>query len=339
MKHVIVAALLGLAFLQPAPIHAQEPFYKGKRITLVVGSAAGSGYDAYSRLVARHLSANIPGAPIVNVQNMPGGGGLTAANYLFNVASGDGTIIGNIQRGLLISPLIMPDGVKYDTNSFRWLGSTNAETGVVAVWHTAPHRVIEDVMRTELVVGGSGPFTDSETTPLAYNRILGTKFKIVSGYESTGAVLLAMERGEVMGIGNSSWSNWTTSFAHYLKEGRVRILLQSGLDRNPEIPDVPMALELAKTETQRAALELLLAPNKIGRPFVAPPGVRADRLDILRNAFEASMKDPEFLAEAASHNMDISPVSGNFIEQTIHRLNALPPEIITKASEAIRADR
>lgn len=341
MKSLGLAVVAGVAltFAVPAMAQTGDPFFKGKRITIAVGSAAGSGYDAYARLLARHMAAHIPESPAVVVQNMPGGGGLTAANHLYNVAVRDGTVIGSMQRGLLISPLIMPDGVKYDVTKFHWLGSTNAETGVVAVWHTAPHKTIADVMEKELVVGGSGPYTDSETTPRAYNRILGTKFRIVSGYESTAPVLLAMERGEVQGIGNSSWSNWTTTYAHYLKDRTVRLLLQSGLDRNPDLPDVPMALDLAKTEADRQALELLLAPNKIGRPFVAPPDVAPDRVKALRGAFDATVADKTLLSEARAQNMDISPVTGDYIERTVARLYALPASVVRTASEAIQPER
>jgi tripartite-type tricarboxylate transporter receptor subunit TctC len=332
----VVASLIA-----SAAVHAQSPdaFYKGKRVTIEVGSAAGSGYDAYARLVARHMTNHLPGNPSVVVQNLPGGGGLTSANHLYNVVARDGTTIGSVQRGLLISPLIMPDGVKYDVTKFRWLGSTNAESGVVAVWHTAPFQTISDVMQHEMVVGGSGPYTDSETTPRAYNRILGTKFKIVSGYESTAPVLLAMERGEVQGIGNSSWSNWTTTYAHYLKDKTVRLLLQSGPDKNPDLPDVPMAMDLAKTEADRQALDLLLAPNKIGRPFVAPPEVPQDRIAALRAAFDATVADPTLRAEAKAQNMDISPVTGTYIEQTVARLYALPAAVVKRASEAIQPER
>jgi tripartite-type tricarboxylate transporter receptor subunit TctC len=340
MKGLKLTVVAGVALSLAGPAAAQSTaFFKGKRITIEVGSAAGSGYDAYARLLARHMPSHVPGSPAIIVQNMPGGGGLTSANHLYNVAARDGTVIGSVQRGLLISPLIMPDGVKYDVTKFHWLGSTNAETGVVAVWHTAPHKTIADVMKTELVIGGSGAYTDSETTPRAYNRILGTKFRIVSGYESTAPILLAMERGEVQGIGNSSWSNWTTTYAHYLKEKTVRLLLQSGLDRNPDLPDVPLALDLAKTEADRQALELLLAPTKIGRPFVAPPEVSADRVDALRAAFDATMADAALLNEAKMQNMDISPVPGAYIEQTVARLYALPTSVVRTASEAIRPER
>jgi tripartite-type tricarboxylate transporter receptor subunit TctC len=337
--HMAAAVILAVAIGNPAKAQPADEFYKGKRITIVVGSAAGSGYDAYARLLARHMSKHIPGNPLLIVQNMPGGGGLTAANHLYNVATGDGTIIGSIQRGLLISPLVMPDGVKYDVKKLRWLGSTNAETGVVAVWHTAPHRTIADLMDRELIIGGSGPYTDSESTPRAYNRILGTKFRIVSGYESTAPVLLAMERGEVDGIGNSSWSNWTTMFARYLKDKTVRILLQSGLEKNPDLPDVPLSLDVAKTEADRQALKLLLAPNQIGRPFVTPPAVPTDRVQVLRSAFEETVRDTALLAEAKAQNMDISPVTGQYIEETVAYLFSLPTAVIQTARVAIQPEK
>ena len=337
--HIMAAIVLTGALAVPANAQSADPFYKGKRITIVVGSAAGSGYDAYARLLARHMTKHIAGNPLVIVQNMPGGGGLTAANHLYNVAVSDGTVIGSVQRGLLISPMIMPDGIKYDVSKFRWLGSTNEETGVVAVWHTAPHLTIADVMQKELIVGGSGSYTDSETTPRAYNKILGTKFRVVSGYQSTGPILLAMEREEVQGIGNSSWSNWTTMYAHYLKDKTVRILLQSGLDKNSDLPDVPMALDLAKTDADREALKLLLTPNKIGRPFVAPPGVLADRVDVLRSGFDAAMRDPALIEEAKSQNLDASPVNGSYIEETVRHLFSLPASVVRAASNAIQPER
>jgi tripartite-type tricarboxylate transporter receptor subunit TctC len=339
IARIVAAVAVAITAASGAGAQPADAFYKGKRITIVVGSAAGSGYDAYARLLARHMSKHIPGNPLLIVQNMPGGGGLTAANHLYSVAGGDGTTIGSIQRGLLISPLILPDGVRYDVNKLRWLGSTNAETGVVAVWHTAPHLTIADVMEKEMIVGGSGPYTDSETTPRAYNRILGTKFRIVSGYESTAPVLLAMERGEVQGIGNSSWSNWTTMFAHYLKEKTVRLLLQSGLDKNPDLPDVPLVLDFAKTDADRQALKLLLAPNEIGRPFVVPPSVPADRLQVLRTAFEEAMHDNALIEEAKAHNMDISPVTGKHIEDTVAYLYSLPTSVIRTVREAIQPER
>lgn len=334
------AIILGVlaAFGSSATAQTSQPFFAGKRINIVVGSAAGSGYDAYTRLLGRHLARHIEGVPSITVQNMPGGGGLTAANYLYNVAPADGTVIGSIQRGLLISPWVMPEGVKYDVAKVAWIGSTNAETGVVAAWHTAPHKSIDDLFTIPLIVGGSGPQTDSETTPRAYAKILGLKFRVVSGYESTGPVLLAMERGEVQGIGNSSWSNWTTIYAHYLKEKAVRILLQSGLESNPELPGVPLALDLAKTDAAKSALSLLLTPNKIGRPFAAPPGIPDDLIAILRKAFDATMKDPAFLAEAKSQNMEISPTDGAYIEASTRRLRALPADVAQMARDAIKPD-
>ena len=338
MKRLALVISLIAATVTSASAQTGQPFFAGKRINIVVGSAAGSGYDAYTRLLGRHLARHIAGNPAITVQNMPGGGGLTAANYLYNVAPADGTVIGSIQRGLLISPWVMPEGVKYDVEKIAWIGSTNAETGVVAAWHTVPHKSIQDLFTTPLIVGGSGPQTDSETTPRAYSKILGLKFQVVSGYESTGPVLLAMERGEVQGIGNSSWSNWTTSYAHYLADKTVRILLQSGLEANPELPGVPLALDLAKTEGAKSALTLLLTPNKIGRPFAAPPGVPEDRIATLRKAFDDTMRDPAFLSEAKSQNMEISPTDGAYIQATAQRLRALPPEVAQMARDAIKPD-
>jgi tripartite-type tricarboxylate transporter receptor subunit TctC len=244
-----------------------------------------------------------------------------------------------MQRGVIILPLTAPAGVKFDPQKIQWIGSTTAESGVVAVWHTAPHKNISDVVEREIIIGGSGPATDSETLPRVYNKTLGTKFRIVSGYKSTGAILLAVERGEVQGIGNSSWSNWQTSFSHYLRDGRVSVLMQAGLERNPEIPNVPFALDLAKSPQDRQILELFLAPNTIGRPFAAPPETPADRVAALRSAFDAMVKDGAFVADAKKANMDLSPVSGIFIQQTLERLFATPPDILVQARAAIEIEK
>ena len=330
-----------MALFAPAASLAQSvaDFYKDRRITLIVGSDAGSGYDAYARLLARHMGDHIPGRPGLIVQNMPGGGGLTAANYLYNVAPRDGIMIGGMQRGVIILPLTAPVGVKFDSQKFQWIGSTTAESGVVAVWHTAPHKTIADVIDHEIIIGGSGAATDSETLPRVYNKTLGTKFRIISGYKSTGAILLAVERGEVQGIGNSSWSNWQTAFSHYLLDGRVSVLMQAGLDRNPELPNIPFALDLARSPQDRQILELFLAPNTIGRPFAAPPETPPDRVAAMRAAFGAMVNDKAFIADAKKANMDLSPVSGIFIQQTLERLSATPMDVLAQARAAIETEK
>ena len=334
-----LATLAAIGALSSAGAQGVAEFYKDRRITVLVGSDAGSGYDAYARLLARHLGDHIPGRPSLIVQNMPGGGGLTAVNHLYNIAQRDGTVIGAMQRGVIILPLTAPAGVKFDAQRIQWIGSTTAESGVVAVWHTAPHKTITDVIEREIIIGGSGPATDSETLPRVYNKTLGTKFRIVSGYKSTGAILLAVERGEVQGIGNSSWSNWQTTFSHYLKDGRVALLMQAGLERNPDLPNVPFALDLAKTAQDRQILELFLAPNTIGRPFAAPPETPPDRVAALRAAFDAMVTSNAFVADAKKANMDLSPVSGDFIQRTLERLFATPRDILAQARAAIETDK
>jgi tripartite-type tricarboxylate transporter receptor subunit TctC len=248
-------------------------------------------------------------------------------------------MIGGMQRGVIILPLTAPVGVKFDSQKFQWIGSTTAESGVVAVWHTAPHKTIADVIDHEIIIGGSGAATDSETLPRVYNKTLGTKFRIISGYKSTGAILLAVERGEVQGIGNSSWSNWQTAFSHYLRDGRVSVLMQAGLDRNPELPNIPFALDLARSLQDRQILELFLAPNTIGRPFAAPPETPPDRVAAMRAAFGAMVNDKAFIADAKKANMDLSPVSGIFIQQTLERLSATPMDVLAQARAAIETEK
>lgn len=326
----IVAAVSGSASAQEV-----AQFYKGKRLTILVGSSAGGGYDVYSRLISRHIGRHIPGNPGAIVQNMPGGGGLTATNYLYNISERDGTVIGGIQRALTIAPLVNPQGVKFDVNKLNWIGSINSETGVVVVWHTAPHKTIEDIMKTEILAGGSGAYNDTEIFPRVYNETLGTKFKIISGYESTDPILLAMERGEVQALGDSSWSNWKGRFGKYLQDDKVRIVLQSGLEKHPDLKDVPLSVSLAKSDEARQILELLLTPKTLGRPYVAPPEIPEPRVKALRTAFLAMAKDTRFLAEAKKLKKEISPVSGDFIQSTLKRLYATPKDIVEKAKQAI----
>jgi tripartite-type tricarboxylate transporter receptor subunit TctC len=300
----------------------------------VVGSDVGGGYDTNARLVSRHLGKFIPGNPTVIVQNRPGAGSITAANYIYNAAPKDGTTIGMVQRGIPLFKLTNQPGVQYDPEKFNWIGNMSSESGVVMVWHTSPVQKTEDLFTKEVVVGGSGAGAENETGPRLLNAVLGTKFKLVSGYKSQTEALLAMERGEITGIGSMSWPTLKTAKGEELKSGKIKVLLQSGLKRDKDLPNVPLSLDLAKTDADRQALEFYFTQNTIARPIIAPPGVPADRVAALRAAVIAMAKDQAFKDDAAKLGLDSDPVSGEEVQRVVEKLVKTPAEVVKRVSDA-----
>jgi tripartite-type tricarboxylate transporter receptor subunit TctC len=326
-------ALLLITMAGHAAAQAPETFFSGKTINIVVGFEAGGGYDAYARLLARHMSRHAGGANIV-VQNRPGAGSLVAANYLFNVAPKDGTAFGIISSGVLFDPLFGNKAANFEATEFSWLGSVNREVSTCQIWHTAPVKTFEDARATSISVGGTGAGADSHLFPQTLNSVLGTKFKIVSGYPGATSVFLAMERGELEGICGIYWSTLKAQRADWLQQGILRPLVQLALEKHPEYPDVPLVLDFARTPEERGALELVFAPMALARPFLGPPGVPADRLAFLRRAFEATMKDAEFLAEAERLKLEVSPMYADEVVALLKRLYQTPPNIVERAKAA-----
>ncbi len=322
------ALLIGAAGTSSA--QTPEAFFSGKTINVIVGFEAGGGYDAYARLLARHMGRHAGGANIV-VQNRPGAGSLVAANYLFNVAPKDGTVFGIISSGVLFDPLFGNKAAQFEATEFSWLGSINREVSTCQIWHTAPVKNFEDARTTSISVGGTGAGADSHLFPQTLNNVLGTKFKIVSGYPGATSVFLAMERGELDGICGIYWSTLKAQRADWLREGILRPLVQLALQKHPEYPDVPLVLDFARTPEERGALELVFAPMALARPFLGPPGIPADRLAYLRGAFEATMQDPEFKAEADRLKLEVSPMSADEIVALLRRLYQTPPNIVERA--------
>ena len=333
------AALSSAALAVAAPNRAHSDpvadFYQGKRITMGVGSEPGGGYDAYARLVTRHIGRLIPGNPGFVVQNMPGGGGLRVTNHLYNVAPKDGTAMATVQRALLTSPLL--EGRKlqlqFDPMKFNWVGSLNSETGLIVVWHTAPHRTMEDLFKTDLLVGSSSPSTDF--LPLFLNNVLNTRFKIIPGYKSSQDAYLAMERGELQGRVSTGWAGDKDVLEPWMKDNKVRFLAQLAMTKSPEFPDLPLILDYARTPQDRQVMELILAAQHWGRPFVMPPDVPQDRVAAVRKAFIEMTKDEQFLGEAKKLRMDLDVVTGAEIDDLLKRVYATPPEIVEIARKAI----
>lgn len=334
----IAAALASATLAASAGSAVADPvadFYQGKRITMGVGSEPGGGYDAYARLVTRHLGRFIPGPPAFVVQNMPGGGGLRVTNHLYNVAPKDGTAMATVQRGLLTSPLLEGRNLQlqYDPMKFNWIGSLNSETGLIVVWRTAPHKTLEDLFKTDLMVGSSSPSTDF--LPLFLNNVVRTKFKIIPGYKSSTEAYLAMERGELQGRVSTGWAGDKDILEPWIKDNKVRLLAQLAMTKSPEFPDLPLILDYARTPQERQVMELILAAQHWGRPFVMPPDVPKDRVEAVRNAFNTMTKDEQFLGEAKKLRMDLDIVTGAEIDTLLKRVYATPPEIVEIARKAI----
>ena len=310
-------------------------FYTGRQISLIVGANAGGGYDAQGRLMARHLGRFLPGSPVSIVQNMPGAGSLQAANHLYNVAPKDGSVIALLQRGVLSSRFTNPGGARFDLAKFNWLGNLSSEAGVVLAWHASPFHSIQDVMKQEMVVGGTGATIDTETTPRILNALIGTKFKVITGYRGTPDTTLAMERGELQGMGDWSWSNVKTRRPDYLRDNKVRVLLQVGVDRIADLPNVPMASDLVRNEDDRKVMDLFLAQKAAARPVAAPPDIPADRVKALRDAFARMIVDDAFNKDAASQKLDIEPTTASEIDKVIQLFATTPDSVGQRLKDAI----
>ncbi|HLH96752.1 MAG TPA: tripartite tricarboxylate transporter substrate-binding protein [Xanthobacteraceae bacterium] len=336
-RRLLIAASL-LAMIQPGAAAAQSaaPFYAGKQITLICGAAVGGGYDSVARLFARHFGRFIPGNPTIIVQNMPAAGSLAAANLIANTAPRDGLTIALIQRGMLLTRLINPTAVRFDLNTLNWIGSLSSEVGVAFAWYTDPHKTAQDLFDKELIVGGHTG-VDPELTPRLYNAVLGTKFKIVTGYNGTADIGLAIQRGEVAGIGDWSWSSLKKQKPDWIRDHKITLLLQSGLQNDPELPDVPNALDFAKTPSDRAVISLFLTQKKVARPIIAPPGVPPERIAILRAALTALASDPEFLADADHSGLEVSPIPAEAVEQVIALISATPRDVADRYTKAFAA--
>jgi tripartite-type tricarboxylate transporter receptor subunit TctC len=334
-RGAVAAAVLAVV---PATGWAQTPaeFYKGKNVDLMVGYSAGGGYDVYARMIARYIGKHIPGNPTVVVKNLDGAGSLRLANALYNQLPKDGTVFGTIARGAAFDPLLGNKAAQFDASKFSWIGSANDEVSVCVAWHTSGITSIEQTFDKELVVGGTGPSADTDQFPRIVNGVLGTKMRIVPGYPGGNDVSLAMERGEVSGRCGWSWSSVQSTRKDWYDSKKINVLVQMSLQKHPDLPNVPLVLDLAKTPEQKQILTLVFARQALGRPFVAPPGVPADRLEALRKAFMDTMKDPEFLAEAEKAQLEVTPIDGAKVQQIVVDAYKVDPAIAKKTEELLK---
>ena len=333
-----VAHLFGLVMAATTTASAADPvgeFYRGQTVSLVVGSNPGGGYDAYARPVSRHLGRFIPGEPNIVVRYMGTAGGLPAANALYATGSKDGLTIGAVQRHTPFELLRGNKTIVYDPFKFIWLGSLNSEVSVMMVWATAPHRKAEDLLTMPLVAGSLGQETDSAIETNAMIRLLGAPIRIIRGYSGTAENLLALEKGETQGLHGVSWSYVKTRKADWLREGKIRVLLQTGLAPHPDLKATSTVYDLVKSDEIRQIWDLILAPKVMSRPYLLPPGVPPERVAALRTAFERMVKDETFLAEMERTATEVSFMSGVEIERLMARVYAFSPEIVARMVEAI----
>jgi tripartite-type tricarboxylate transporter receptor subunit TctC len=331
-------AIAAIALALPPAANAQgvADFYKGKTVELLIGYSGGGGYDVYARLLARHMGRHIPGNPTVVPRNMPGAGSLVLANWLYNVGPKDGTAFGIIGRGTPFDPLLGIQAAKFDPTKYLWLGSMNNEVSVCVSWHTSGVTRYEQLLQKELVVGGTGPSADTDQFPRITNAVLGTKFRIVSGYPGGNDISLAMERGEVGGRCGWSWSSVVSTRMNWFKEKRINVLMQLALEKHDDLPDVPLVVDLAKNAEQRAILRLIFARQALGRPFLGPPGVPADRAAALQTAFMETMKDKAFLAEADKAQLEITPLNGATIQKIMEEGARTDPAVLKRAGAMLQ---
>ncbi|MPY68613.1 MAG: hypothetical protein GEU92_00850 [Alphaproteobacteria bacterium] len=330
-----VGLSVSVALCGPAAGESVSDFYKGETITVHVSVSSGA-YDLYARHLARHISRHIPGNPTVIVQGMPGAGGAKAANYVYTVAPKDGTALLVPLKPVAMAQVLGTAAVRYDASKFNWIGSMVDAPGVLTVWHTAPANSFADVRKHETLMASSGVGAETYIFPTVINHVLGTKFRVITGYSGMSKMLLAVESGEVHGV-STVYGSLKGLRPEWLKESKVRFLAQVAAKRAPQIPDVPTVLELAENEEQREVLRFLTLSDNIGRSILAPPEVPADRLAALRAAFDATVEDPQYQKEAAERNMDLNPTAGLAVQKDVNELISTPQRVLDRVKAALKA--
>jgi tripartite-type tricarboxylate transporter receptor subunit TctC len=335
---LLAAACVGLlgSSVTASPVVAQSiaDFYRGKQITLMVGSSPGGGYDAIARIVASHIGKHIPGNPGIIVQNTPGGGSVTMSNRIYRVAPQDGTVLGLVQRGVLLAQLTKRSGVQFDIAKFNWIGSVSPDVSLVVAWHTSPIKTVQDLLTQPMIVGGTGATSDLEASARLLNATIGTKFRLVSGYPGSADVLLAMQRGEIQGSADWAWSEIKSRYSNFLSEKKITLILENGLRKVPELSDIPLTLDFVKNETDRQVAELYFGLKQVARPILAGPGVPADRLAALRTAFLALADDPGYKADAEKLGLS-NPTSAKEIESYVKLGASAAPDVVRRLTTVL----
>lgn len=331
----VLAIAAGLASGEGTRADAISDFYGGRTVNIIVGFGPGGGYDQYARTLARFLGKHIPGEPAVVVQNMDGAGSVRAANHVYAVAPKDGTVIAAVNQNMPMYQLLGGAGAQFKAADLQWLGSIAYSNGLVYTWHASGITSLDDVKSREVPLGGTGPSADSYIFPTLINALYGTKFKVINGYAGTGQINLAMERGEVMGRGGNTWASISSANKAWLDDKKINLLVQIGFKSEPELTQVPLLLDLVQSEEAKQIVTVVALPTALGYAHWAAPGVPKERVDALRTAYQATMKDPAFLEEAAKLNMLIRPQSGSELESLVKRAAATPKQVLEKTAQLL----
>jgi tripartite-type tricarboxylate transporter receptor subunit TctC len=327
-----VAALPFVLLLGPPAAAQSDGIFKGKQIRMIIPSGAGGGYDTFARMLSLHLRKHLPGNPNIVDQNMPGASGMLATNWAASIAPKDGSVIVATYNTLLIEPLFGNKAVKYDPRDFEWIGSMGKQQQICVTWHTSPIKSIQQAMEREIVVAATGATGNSATMPKQLNNLIGTKFRVVPGYSTTEA-RLSLERGESEGICGLSYSTMKAAQPEWIDNKRINVLVQTGAKPQPGLETVPLLRDLVKDANDRKVLDTISFPEELGRPFLMPPGTPKNIVQIVRRAFDATMKDPAFLADATKARLDLDPVTGEEAEQMIKEAYSTPKELIQRAAD------
>jgi len=336
-RAAILAALAMVLLPGMAVADAVSDFYKGKIVNVIISTGPGASYDFYGRTVARHMPSHMPGNPAFTAQNMPGASGFRAGNHLYTVAPKDGTVIGSFNSAIAFYQAMNQPGIQFKAENFSWIGSIPQDTAVVAVWHTTGVKSIEDAKKIEVIMGATGASGTMAGYPALLNSILGTKFKIVTGYDGGSSVNLAMERGEVTGRGNTTWGGYKAVTPDWVKENKIIPIVQIGMVKDPDLPHVPLLTDLARNDEERRIFEFVGSTVALGQPFAAPPGIPADRLAALRDAFEKTLRDPAFRNDAAklAAQVELNPITGAEVTAIVKRTTETPPALVEKTRLAM----
>ena len=329
MAMAAAALITGVAQAQSV-----EDFYRGRTVTVLVGFSPGGAYDGSARVLAQHMGKHLPGHPSFVVQNMPGAGTLNLVNHLYNVAAKDGTVFGIFARGMAMEPLIGNSDTRFDATKLTWIGSTTNEVSLCATYQTSPIKTWQDTLTKDFVVAGNGSGSDPDVFANVLRHLFGQKNRLITGFPGSAEISLAMERGEVDGRCGWSWSSVKAEKPDWLREHKVNLIVQLALTKAEDLPDVPLVTDLATSDSQRQILKLIFGRQTMGRPFAGPPAIPADRRQALRTAFDATMTDAEFLADANKRKLEINPVSGADIDRLIADIYSTPKPVVAEARAA-----
>lgn len=335
MRRILVLAFAASLAAGPSWAAGPEDFYRGKTITIVVSYAAGGGYDLYSRLLARHYGSHIPGNPTIVVQNMPGAGGVLAANHVYSVAPRDGTVIAAVNQNMPMFQLLGGQGVHYDSAKFNWLGVMMASNSIVMAWHASGIKTLEDAKKREVSMAGNGVADDGNIYPRILNALVGTKFKVINGYKGTSDSNHAVETGEVDGMGRAGYYSLAAQKPDWLRDKKVNILVQFGFKKQPELPDVPLGLDLVSTTEARQIMSVVSLSPEVGYGHWMAAGIPADRVKVMRAAYAETLKDKALLAEAKKSQMEIVPKTGEELQALVQDAAKTPKPVLEKTARIL----